>query len=262
MASFTGVGDNLELAVLDKGESVDIAISGTYNMTILFQRETVAGGDAWETLETFDTANATEAETYVTRSYGENLRLIVDIDTSGTATATLTNAALEGFDYLTVKDRVGNTLLGYDQGGARFSAGLSTGVPLAISGAVTLTRNGHAGRTMTFVAAGGTVTLPAATGTGDKYRFFVTVALTTNVVIQVANATDIIAGVLAIVTDIAGVVLNAGTSDDTITLNQTTSGGLVGSFVELEDMAAGFWMVTGTLVSSGAEGDPFSAAVS
>ena len=72
---------------------------------------------------------------------------------------------------------------------------------------------------------------------------------------------NIIQGVLAVVTDASGIVVNAGTTDDTITMNQTTTGGLVGSFVELEDVASGVWMVTGTLVSSGAEGDPFSAAV-
>lgn len=128
---------------------------------------------------------------------------------------------------------------------------------------LTVTAALHAGKTITINrAAGTTITLPAATGTGNRYRFVVGTTLTGDGIIQVANATDIIQGALALSTDIAGVTISAGTSDDTITMNGTTKGGLIGSFIEIVDIAAGVFVCTGALVSSGTEADPFSAAVS
>lgn len=49
---------------------------------------------------------------------------------------------------------------------------------------------------------------------------------------------------------------------DTITMSGSTTGGVRGSMVELQDVASGIWMVRGSLVSTGAEATPFSAAVS
>jgi hypothetical protein len=64
---------------------------------------------------------------------------------------------------------------------------------------------------------------------------------------------------VAIATDIAGVTCPTTATSDKITMNGSTSGGLAGSFLRLVDAKAGQWMVTGTLVSSGAEATPFSA---
>ena len=266
MASFIAVGDNLELAVLDKGESIDIAISGTYNMTILFQRETVTGGDAWETLLTFNTANATEAETYVTRQFGENLRLIVDVDTSGTATVTLTNAAAEGHSYLGIKDRVGTPLLDFDQGGLVLHLGErhADGGVVDVTGAtVTLTAEAHAGRVVTLNrAAGVTVTLPASVGLGDVYRIFTGTTVTSNNnIVQAAFASDSFVGGVGLATDIAGVTILSNVADDTVTMNGTTTGGIAGSWLQFTDVAVGVFMVEGFLCASGVEADPFSAAV-
>lgn len=269
MASLTGVGDSVTLDVADRGETVTIAISGTYNMTLLFQREKGSpGSGSWETLKTYTTANATVSEDYVTQSYNESLRVYVSVDTSGTAVVTLTDSD-KTVD--SIKDAVGNDLVTFKQSGVVLPAGLDVTGPVegptpvnVTTSTVTITADEHAGRVVTLNrAAGVTATLPAATGTGNVYKFFVGTTVTSNDdIIQVANATDVIQGVLAVVTDIAGVVVNTTATSDTITMNGSTTGGVIGSYVEITDVASGFFACTGALVATGAEATPFSAAVS
>ena len=113
-------------------------------------------------------------------------------------------------------------------------------------------------------AAGLTATMPAATGTGNVYTFFIgTLNTSVGYVIQAASSADVFNGAMILVTDIAGVVINANTDTDTITMggSDTTTGGLVGSWVRLTDVASGFFMLEGTAVSAGTESTPFSAAV-
>lgn len=111
------------------------------------------------------------------------------------------------------------------------------------------------------LAATQTATLPAATGSGNVYRFFVKTTKTGNLVIQVASSSDIILGAVGMATDAAGVTIPTAAASDTITMNGSTTGGLLGSQVVLQDVASGVWAVSGFIVSSGAEATPFSAAV-
>ena len=262
MASFTGVGDNVELAVPDRDETIDIDISGTYDMTILFQREKGSkGSGSWETLRSYSTANATVAEKYTTESFGENLRLIVDVDTSGTATATLADNTNK--DVFTLKDDVGNEYWNVDQKSIKFNKSVRSPDPVAITASTSLTAEDHAGRTVVMNAAAGlTVTLPAATGTGDVYKVFAGTTVTSNdYIVQVASSSDVILGGVSISTDIAGVTMLTAATTDTITMNGSTTGGLLGSWVELTDAASGQWMLSGFLKSTGTEATPFSAAV-
>lgn len=111
------------------------------------------------------------------------------------------------------------------------------------------------------LAATQTATLPAATGSGNVYRFFVKITKTGNLVIQVASSSDIILGAVGMATDAAGVTIPTAATSDTITMNGSTTGGLLGSQVVLQDVASGVWAVSGFIVSSGAEATPFSAAV-
>ena len=54
----------------------------------------------------------------------------------------------------------------------------------------------------------------------------------------------------------------AGATDDTITLNGTTTGGVsIGDWVELEDITATAWAVRGVVQQSGSEATPFSDTV-
>lgn len=136
--------------------------------------------------------------------------------------------------------------------------------PITKTASFTLDRKIHQDTIVNLSASGGmTVTLPQSLGTGDVYRLFVRTNLTTsNYVVQVANATDVIQGAVMVSTDIAGVTCPATATSDTITMSGSTTGGVLGSYIELRDVATGFWMVTGSLVSTGAEATPFSAAVS
>jgi len=139
--------------------------------------------------------------------------------------------------------------------------------PISITAAITADRDIHAnGPVLLFaVAAGATVTLPASTGSGDRYRFHVHTTITSNSAkIQVANSTDVMQGVVVSATDGASnlvVAYETASTSDTITLNGTTTGGVKGDYIELEDVATGFWRVLGHTSSTGTVATPFSAAV-
>ena len=135
--------------------------------------------------------------------------------------------------------------------------------PIAVTASTTLSRDTHEGTTVVVnAAAGATLTLPASTGKGDEYTVFVGTTITSNnLIIKVANSTDIMQGVVGVATDIAGVTCPAASTSDTITMNGSTTGGVKGSYVVLTDVASGVWEVAGALVSTGTEATPFSATV-
>jgi len=129
---------------------------------------------------------------------------------------------------------------------------------------LTITALAHAGKTIRMNnAAGVAITLPAATGTGNRYYFVTTVSVTSNTsTIKVANATDIMGGI-ATVGSSGGTSLSTGTTttSDTITFNGTTQGGLIGTYVEVRDVASGIFSVSVHSVGSGVAITPFSATV-
>jgi hypothetical protein len=135
---------------------------------------------------------------------------------------------------------------------------------IEITAATTLNDDAYAGRTINLNSTTGRiVTLPLATGSGATYTIFVGATVSSGShVIRVAPGTNVIQGTISIATDIAGVTCPTAADSDTITLSGSTTGGLRGSLIELQDVASGIWMVRGSLVSSGAEATPFSAAVS
>lgn len=282
MASFTGVGDNVTLTVNDIGDTVSVAISGTYNMIIALQREVHPNSGAYVEMERWFTANATVAHSFVNEFKDQKYRLVVLVDTSGTATATLSNSGSQNLVGIKIFDDHGDGQVEIRQTDVRFMQDVTIDGTLTQSGAqaVTGTTTGpapvdatastlavtaalHAGKTVTLNrAAGITVTLPAASGSGNIHRFFVGTTVTSNANIIQVTTTDIIQGVLAVTTDVDGVVFPTAADSDTITMNGSTTGGVIGSHVELEDVASGVWRVSGGLVSTGIEATPFSAAVS
>ena len=128
----------------------------------------------------------------------------------------------------------------------------------------------HAGRTLLLGEVGGnaavTLTLPAATGTGAVYKFIVSVTNTSNYKIQVADATDTIDGIMLYLDEDGTAVTAFPTvaASDTITLNGGTTGGIVGYYLELIDIATNQYHVRGVMrVAAGANpATPFTAAVS
>jgi hypothetical protein len=136
---------------------------------------------------------------------------------------------------------------------------------VAITADATLTSASNAGRTMNLnVASGATVTLPAASGTGNIYRFFVQTTVTSNsYVIQVASASDTMSGVAIVAndTDNSASIFETAATSDTITFNGTTTGGILGATVELQDVASNKFSVVVRGAATGTEATPFSAAV-
>lgn len=258
MASFTGVGDNVTLEVAKRDTTVDIDISGTYDMTILFQRRVGApGSGAWETLKTFSTEDATEAEQYVTEKDKEELRLIVDVDGGGTATATL--ADNEDATLLTYKDSAGTTHYTLRESGIEFSGGVRPGT-VTLTASTTLDDT-YVGKTIFLSSATGlTITLPSSTGSGDEYLFVVATTLSSNDYIISCDADDgAFAGGVWVATDENGALFPSDqTANDLITMNGSTTGGVVGSWVKVKDVATDVWQVTGSLISTGNEATPFS----
>lgn len=135
-------------------------------------------------------------------------------------------------------------------------------IPTTLTASATLTRSQAGANVVLAAAAGLTVTLPAATGTGDVYTIIVGTTVTSNsYIVKVANASDVMMGTLDVSSDIAGVTCPTTSTSDTITMNGTTTGGILGSRIVLTDIAANKWGVTGGLVSSSTEATPFSATV-
>lgn len=113
-------------------------------------------------------------------------------------------------------------------------------------------------------AAGITMTLPASAGNGTKFKIVVGTTITSNnLVIQVANSTDIMTGQCLVAQDAGDTIVAFETAadSDTITMNGSTKGGIKGDIIELEDVASGVWSVRIECSGTGTEVTPFSAAV-
>lgn len=137
---------------------------------------------------------------------------------------------------------------------------------VAAGSTLTLTEASHSGKIIKLdTAAGSTVTLPTSTGGGGIYRFIVSVLATSNShIVKVANASDIIQGVINMVEDTAGTTNGwaSAASSDTITLNRSTTGSVIrGEWLEIIDVTSGIFMVKGCVANSAAGATPFSATV-
>lgn len=165
-------------------------------------------------------------------------------------------------------------ILNVEAGGALKLAGVDVTASIA-SKANDAARYVAAGATKTLTAAnnnqvikldtlaGSVVTLPAATGSGRRFRFLVTVLATSaSHIISAAGADVMIGAISGARVDSGNAVLGfaAQSTSNTITLNRTTTGSVsLGEYVEVEDVAAGIWEVTGFLTATGAAfATPFS----
>ena len=150
-------------------------------------------------------------------------------------------------------------------GPVRSLAGFITGtagVSTVTTSTLAVTADAYNGQTINLSRAAGIVaTLPAATGSKAVYTFVITTTVTSNnYVIQVANSTDTMNG-LASVGGTTANIFGTLPASDTITMNGSTTGGLVGSYVQVTDIASGEYLVSAALVGSGTPATPFSAAV-
>jgi hypothetical protein len=147
---------------------------------------------------------------------------------------------------------------------AGFISGADSIVP-ATAATLTVTPEAHSGRTVVLSrAAGQAITLPAATGSGNAYRFFVATTITSNTTTIKVVGNDTMAGTAIVANDggdTASIFETAATSD-TITFDGSTTGGILGATVELQDVAADLWAVRIVGAATGTEATPFSATVS
>lgn len=142
----------------------------------------------------------------------------------------------------------------------------ASGRLVAAGATLSVTEALHDGKTVLLdTAAGSICTLPAASGSGAKFKFVIsTIATSNSHIIKVANASDTMVGFALVAQDggDTAVLFSAGGTDDTITLNRTTTGSTQkAEFFELQDTAANVWSVFGVTAATGTEATPFSATV-
>jgi hypothetical protein len=137
-------------------------------------------------------------------------------------------------------------------------------LPINITASTTLDDR-HAGTTCTINAAAGlTITLPAASGSGRVFELVLGTTVTSNnVIVQVANANDTMTGQADMAQDAGDTTATFETfsNSDTITLNGSTKGGIKGDKIILKDIQSTLWSVDAELSGTGTEATPFSAAV-
>ena len=148
---------------------------------------------------------------------------------------------------------------------------------------VSLTVADHAGRIVHNDAAGAvTYTLPATNANSDSavagpgadfnnlnnvgatIEIFSSITKTGDLVVQVANATDVMVGSAVFIDDSSDNVVGFETAStyDTITLNGSTTGGVTFSKIVCTVLSSGKWKVDVISGCTGTPATPFSAAVS
>ena len=135
------------------------------------------------------------------------------------------------------------------------------GIVTVTTATVSITDEGYVGQCIVMNrAAGITATLPAATGSGNRYEFIGAVDATGDQIITVTGD-DTMAGVAYLGNDSAGAsCFYTGAATDTITLDGSTTGGLKGWRVVCDDIAADTWAVTVMSEASGTEATCFSGS--
>jgi hypothetical protein len=133
---------------------------------------------------------------------------------------------------------------------------------VTLTGATTITPLLHAGKTIILNAAAGfTVTLPTASGSGNTYRFFVGTTVTSvgDIIDAKVNGSEVISGI-AVQSGASGAATAWSTASNTnkITLNGTTTGGILGDIIELQDVALNQWSLVQLLSTiTGTAATPF-----
>ncbi len=146
--------------------------------------------------------------------------------------------------------------------------GSKSGIVTA-STTLTVTKTLHEGKTILLnLAAGFVTTLPAATGSGDKYRFVVNVIPTTSSTYVInAAGSDVFKGSLALSTPASTwATANIGetfasSTGVTITIGGSSSpkgGATIGDYVMIEDISSAVWQVSGWLTTGTTPTTPFS----
>ena len=109
------------------------------------------------------------------------------------------------------------------------------------------------------------ITLPEATGTGDRYKIVLGIAATSTTIVTADTTNAGFYGMLNVLdADDLATLQSWGASpgaSDTITLSGTATGGKIYDHFEFIDIATDKWLISGQLSQSGgSEVTPFSSA--
>ena len=144
---------------------------------------------------------------------------------------------------------------------------------VSLTADTTLTVDAHAGKVLTCNAADGKFTLPSIVATdpgrnddpnqlnnlGDTFTFIVETAAT-DLDIK-TDGTDKFVGALYLgKSDATGKTFISGASNDVITLNGSTKGGVAGSIIKVTAMGSAKYAVEGIVIASGTIVTPFADA--
>jgi hypothetical protein len=139
--------------------------------------------------------------------------------------------------------------------------------PAPVSAGATLTATAaNAGTTILLNnAAGSAVTLPAATGTGNRYRFVVTTTTTSGAhKILAASSSDFINGIaIGFTGSTAKVFASAAATNHSIQMpfaGSQPSGGFIGDYFDVTDVAANLWQINSMYQAGTTPTTPFSSA--
>ncbi len=142
-------------------------------------------------------------------------------------------------------------------------ASVLVGLGLGTTALIKATHSVQAGKTLLLDNAGGILAnLPAATGSGDAYKFLITVTVTSADVYKIAaDSTDTIQGMCYFMTDTSGVMIafKAGGAADYVNMDGSTQGGLVGAVLVFTDIGSGIWDCQYHGDATGTEATPFVA---
>lgn len=161
-------------------------------------------------------------------------------------------------------DNSGNTIYckalktGFYAGGGTNTATASLG-NINLTAATTLSPGLHEGLIVCMNAAAGfTITLPAATGTGNYYDVLVTTSVTSSNHVVKTGGSDVLVGTVGVSSTATSVSIGCQSTNSTITMNGTTTGGLIGSWLHFQDIGTGQWYVDANIVGSGTAATPVS----
>lgn len=138
------------------------------------------------------------------------------------------------------------------------SVDLSTRVVNVTASTLALTLASHSDKIVTVNAAAGcAITLPAATGTGARFRIFIGTTVTSNTTTITRAGADTMFGMIYQLAD-GGATLAAYEcpGSTVITLDGSTKGGIKGDYFVLEDVASAVWSIIGHTSATGSEATP------
>lgn len=243
MLNVPGVG-----VLLGYGTTVGNSIQGWAKGALFLDVDAATGAQFWINVGT----SATASWKGITSLDAANTWALLQTFTTGINTASLQIGSVTVNSTAAEIDRVADK-----------SASVITNTATTLS--ITVTQ--HASRTVVLsCATTSQISLPVASGSGEKFVFIIGATSTDGNKVIAANGTDIILGNAIIATpsdtDTAKILgFTASATSDKLTFNGTTSGGRIGDVVELIDYAANTWnakVIASGSTNTGGPATPFS----